>query len=136
MEAKQLLALDVGQQRTGLARASTVAKIPEPLSTIPTSQLPAIAGQLVKDHSASAIVIGLPRNLQGQDTGQTAWVRQWAEAFKQSVNVPLYWQDEAATTQLAEQQPRSAAGPDAEAAAIILGDFLSLDPAKWEDYRL
>lgn len=75
------------------------------------------------------IVAGLPRNLSGEDTKQTRWVRDWVACAKAELDLPFYWQDEALTTHIAKsQEPRAKSyGVDAEAAAIILEDFLSTD---------
>ena len=124
-EIKQLLALDVGMVRTGVARASVIAALPEPLMTLPTNQLIDELPKLIKKYSIDAIVIGLPRSMDGNETAQTAWVRQWVADIKPNMGIALFLQDEAATTVIAQQGNSSPAGLDAHAAAIILNDFLA-----------
>lgn len=129
MEAKLLLGLDVGKTRTGIARASSLARLAEPLMTVPTDKLMEALDELVKDHGYGTIVVGLPRNLQGNETTQTEWVRHWVDKAKKNLKTPLYWQDEALTTKMAETQKMTGGkkiphGADALAAAIILQDFL------------
>lgn len=128
-EIKQLFCLDLGMVRTGIARASMEAGIPEPLITMPTTTILNDLPKLIEKYQIDTIVIGLPRNLEGNDTKQTAWVRQWAETFKSHIAQQMYWQDEAATTTTArEQYDNTYASVDALSAAIILKDFL-LTPA-------
>lgn len=132
MGSKQFIGLDVGRERTGLARASTVAKLAEPIGAVPTEEVSNRLKELNRSESIEALVIGLPRGLEGQETGQTAWVRQWVEHLKEEAAFPIYAQDEALTTKLAEA--RRLAGKqihdiDALAASIILQDFLDTPEA-------
>lgn len=128
MEAKEVLALDMGSKRTGLARGSNVARLAQPLMSFPTTKTLATLEQYLQDHSVEAIVIGLPRNLKGEDTTQTSWVRQWAKKLNKQLNAPLYWQDEALTSEQARSVSREAGSDNVDehavAAAIILQDFL------------
>lgn len=83
------------------------------------------------------IVAGLPRNLSGDDTQQTRWVRDWVARAKTELGVAFYWQDEALTSQIVESRPFDklrvrkskveSLGVDAQAATIILEDFLNTD---------
>lgn len=127
MNDKQLLGLDVGIKRSGIARASTVARIAEPLMSVKTSELMKNLQELINRHSVDAVVIGLPRNLDSQETQQTQWVRDWVQEARPNIDRPMYWQDEALTSRLAEAKATSHKKPkdvDAFAAAIILQDFL------------
>lgn len=129
VEAKELIGLDVGQKRTGIARASSVALLAEPLTTQDTSQLPKFLKKLIQGSEVEAIVVGLPRNLSGDDTAQTTWVRDWVDSAKKQLNVPFYWQDEALTSHAAQtsqlmKKQGVKADLDSLAAAIILQNFL------------
>ncbi len=131
-DAQELIGVDVGLKKSGIARASTMAKLAEPLKTIQTEQLLDELAKLTAQKLTEAVVIGLPRNLNGEDTEQTTWVRNWAQQAKQKLSTPLYWQDEALTTKLANKQlakTKTAAEDDALAAAIILQDFIDTSPA-------
>jgi putative Holliday junction resolvase len=127
VEVSQLIGLDVGQKRIGVARASSVAKLAEPLTAIKTFEGLDKLQQIVKQESAGTIVVGLPRSLQGDDTAQTTWVRGWVDGAKKRIKLPFYWQDEALTSHIAEAERQAHKSPhdvDALAAAIILQDFL------------
>ena len=127
MEASQFLGLDIGRKRIGVSRASSLAMLAEPLTTISTAGSLEKLQELIKQHSVQTLVVGLPRNLGGEDTGQTAWVRDWVDKAKEQIQLPFYWQDEALTSVVAEAEQYAHKKPrdvDALAAAIILQDFL------------
>lgn len=126
MEANQLLGLDVGTVRTGIARGSSVARIAEPLMSVETAKVFDCLEKLIKEYEVGAVVVGLPRNLSGDDTDQTRWMRSWVGDARKHLKLPLYWQDEALTSQQAEAHRESNKGHDVDskAAAIILQDFL------------
>lgn len=129
MEAKEILGLDVGSKRTGIARASNVARLAAPLISVPTKDTVGILRKYITEHQVEAIAVGLPRNLAGEDTDQTRWVREWIDKAKRKIAVPLYWQDEALTSREAAKVQSSKfkaqkADEHALAAAIILQDFL------------
>lgn len=129
MEVQEILALDVGVRRTGIARASSVARLAEPLTSAPTKDVIATLKEYLSEHDVEAIAIGLPRNLKGEDTKQTLWVREWTNKAKSSLRAPIYWQDEALTSLQAqakssELRTKSPIDEHSLAAAIILQDFL------------
>jgi putative Holliday junction resolvase len=122
----EYLGVDMGNSRVGIARGASPARLAQPLKTIAADDAIGELLDLAKASNASAIVIGLPRSLDGGETDQTKAVRQWADQLKKQIGLPLFWQDEALTSRQAETQPQKADGPgtDAQAAAIILQDFL------------
>ncbi len=120
----EILALDIGTVNVGLARGSTAARIAQPLKTLKTKNIEELKKE-IELNGAEAIVVGLPRNLSGEDTDQTRWVRAWVKDAKSSVGLPFYWQDEALTSHLAQgRKAKNQVDEHAEAAAIILQDFL------------
>jgi putative Holliday junction resolvase len=125
VETGETLGLDVGIKRTGIARASSVARLAEPLISTKTADVVKTLDQYIKQHRVDAVVVGLPRNMQNDDTEQTAWVREWVDNLKGSIEVPIYWQDEALTTvQAANLEQQHKADVDSLSAAIILQNFL------------
>jgi len=128
MENKQFLSLDVGEKKVGLARASAVARIPEPLDSVDAKDVIAEIRKLIEKYKIDALIVGLPRNLNGEDTKQTQLVRDWVLKAKSEFSIPFYWQDEALTSKLAAATANSHTHPKDEhslAAAVILDDFLS-----------
>lgn len=130
-----ILALDVGAKRIGVAVANAVARLSRPLVTIEnTPEVMDELHKLVREQQAVIVVVGLPRNLSGQETAQTKVVESFGEQLEQHLKLPLYWQDEAVTSEQAEaellkrKKPYAKGDIDALAATYILEDFLNEHP--------
>lgn len=129
---RSVLALDVGEARVGVALASLIARLPQPLATLKRGEgFWSDLQKIIEEEAVGELVVGLPRNLSGQNTAQTATVQAFAEELKQKVNLPIHFQDEAVTSQQAEAElegrhkPYSKGDIDALAATYILEDYLS-----------
>jgi putative Holliday junction resolvase len=123
--------LDVGHKRIGVARARSDVKLVSPLTTLDVSDN--VLNELVRlcqQEDASQLVVGLPRNLQSEDTDQTRYVRQFADQAAAATGLPVAWQDEALTSVRAEEELQSRGKPyaradiDALAATYILDDYI------------
>lgn len=132
---RSVIALDVGEQRVGVGVASLQARFARPLVTLDNSDaFLAQLQKLIAEHDVSAIVIGLPRGLEGQSTDQTTYAKAFAKTIETRLGLPLYWQDEAVTSKKAEAELRARGKPykkgdiDALAATYILEDFLAEHP--------
>ncbi len=123
------LGLDWGSKVIGVARINNLAKIAEPLSPIRVSETEDVflaISNICLDNDVVGIVVGLPRNLEGQDTEQTKEVRNFADNLKQNLNLVVYMADEAGTTIEAKQIIGSSlVSLDSQAAALILENFIS-----------
>lgn len=132
MVANNLLSLDVGEKRIGVARASYHARIAEPLTTL-TNDTHFIdeLNRMLTDQTANRIIIGLPRNMSGQETAQTDYVRRFSDKIRRELKtVAIEFQDETLSSQQAESD-LAARGKkyqrgdiDALAATVILQDYL------------
>ncbi|MEO5627476.1 MAG: Holliday junction resolvase RuvX [Candidatus Saccharimonadales bacterium] len=128
----RIVALDIGEKRIGVASANVVARLASPLQTIQVSEavLQDIT-HILSEQTAIALVIGLPRNLQSEDTAQTKKVRDFGTKLKAEINLPIYWQDEALTSHVSKEKLKATNKPyakgdiDALAACQILEDYLS-----------
>lgn len=125
-----ILALDVGGARIGVAIASSVAKIARPLITLDNDETFTVRlSQIIADEGIGILVVGLPRNLSGEETPQTEVIKDFATKLEM-IGVPIYFQDEAVTSAQAEAElenrgkPYSKGDIDALAATYILEDFL------------
>jgi putative Holliday junction resolvase len=130
-----VLGIDVGERRIGMAVASWQARIARPLITLSNDDHVFVQlGQQVHDQAATALVVGLPRGLQGQHTDQTRAVEDFVRQCKAHITLPIYWQDEALTSAKAKEELEGRGKPyakgdiDALAATYILDDFLQLQP--------
>lgn len=122
----EIIGLDLGMSRTGVARVSTYARLPEPLSAIKMSDdfVDQIAS-IIKEHRAVALVLGMPRNLEGEDTEQTIWCKSILKELQKALKIPVFTIDEAVTTKAAEGRALPGQEIDSVAACIIVEDFLS-----------
>ena len=131
MKAKNLLGLDIGTRRIGVAVANSSIKIAIPLTTIEVNDGDEILqiNKIIVNEKIDTIVAGLPRNMSGEETAQSVYTKEFLENFKLSVN-EIKFQDESLTSVQAEnilksyKKPYTKGDIDMQAAAIILQDYL------------
>ncbi len=126
--AGDVIALDIGLSRTGVARINTTARIAEALEPITDShqQLVSELKKVFSQFAPAAVVLGLPRGLDGQDTEQTTYVRGVFKDLTQAYpDMNFFMIDEAGTTKEAELRARDGESVDSVAAGIIGEDFLA-----------
>src|SRR3989344_5826521 len=100
-----ILAFDHGQKRIGVAVASLQTRLAQPLTTL--EQSPALMDDiktLLKENSATALVIGLPRNMEGAETKQSAEARKFAQELEKIIGLPAHLVDESATSNQVEAE--------------------------------
>ena len=130
----KVIALDVGTKRIGVAKADTSVKIAIPDGTIIVKNGEEFdeIRSILRLNKTDYVVLGLPRNNQGEETAQSAYVRDFAKKLKAKIpTVKIRFQDESLTSVEAESRLKSRKGYnfakgeiDTEAAAIILQDFM------------
>lgn len=131
-----LVCLDVGEKRIGVAIGNNQIRIAIPFDTIEVdgSEIEKIS-EIVSDQDAEIIVVGYPRNQSGDATKQTEYVQKFSERLD-VIEKKVVFQDESLTSVMAEQRlisykkPYSKADIDAQAAAIILQDFMEINYAR------
>lgn len=127
---RKLLGLDVGTVRIGVALGDSGIRIAIPHGAIEVNgqELEAVAA-LVVDNDIDTIVVGYPRNQSGEATTQTQLVEAFAAQLKDMV-AHVAFQDESLSSVIAEKRLEARKVPfakgdiDAEAAAIILQDYM------------
>jgi len=134
MANSSFLALDVGDVRVGVALANAEVRFANPLTTLTNDDSFWVRlEELIGEHDVILIVVGLPRNLNGDATEQTRKVEAFAELLQAKINLPVRLQDEATTSVKAEAELRQRGKPyekadiDALAATYILEDYLAND---------
>ena len=131
-----ILALDVGTNTIGIARAQTDARIPTPHATLRrrgVRQDVARLHTIVSELNAVEVVVGMPYELDGTEGRSARLARQVGDALASVSGVPVHYQDERYSTVVAEERLRSAGHNalrrkqtiDQAAAAVILGDFFA-----------
>lgn len=140
----RVLALDVGDRRIGLALSDPLGYTAQPLMTLRRGSLHAdlkSLARVIRKHSVSVIVVGLPLYASGAESPQSAKTRLFATALRdQHPGIPLHLLDERHTTDDAHllldrtRQPIRSKGVrktrttivDQVAAMLLLEAFLSI----------
>jgi putative Holliday junction resolvase len=132
----RIVALDPGTKRVGVAICDELRVAVRPLPVIQRSSWKKLLLQvrdILGQYDAAALVVGLPYNFDGTESDMTAEAREMARKLALSLDLPVYLQDERATTYEARGRLWRAGIDgkdmqrvlDSEAATIILSDFLS-----------
>ena len=131
----RLLALDYGTKRVGVAVTDPSQLIASPLTTVATPELLTWLRQYVAAEGVEALIVGLPRHLDGGPTDTTPHVVGLVRTLKkQFPDLPVHTVDERFTTKMAHQTMRAGglgrkarqdkAMVDKISAAIILQSFM------------
>ena len=131
----RILSIDYGKKRTGLAVTDPLQIIAGGLATVSTSELFDYLQQYVARETVERIVIGEPRQPNGQPSENLARVQQFVNRWrKQRPDIPIEYYDERFTSVLAHQAMLDAglkkktrqdkALVDEISATIILEDYL------------
>lgn len=131
MSKNNLLGLDVGEKRVGVAIVADGLSVPRSLPTLANDDnLFAELGNIISNRAIDRVVVGLPRNLRGEETAQTAYVRSFSDKLAASTSLPITFQDEALTSVMAEDSLNltgktfQKSDIDSLAARTILSDYL------------
>jgi putative Holliday junction resolvase len=122
-----ILGIDYGEARTGLAWASEEVKLALPLEVVPSKDTKKLLGriaQVVDERQVDLVIVGLPLNLSSQDSLQTGKVRDFVESLRELVSVSVEVADERFTSQLASRYLEKGQSVDVESARILVEEWL------------
>ena len=139
------LAIEYGERRIGLALSDATGLLASPWKKLTNDGNAAAAARRVGEEiralqaeadGLGAVVIGLPRRLNGEPNDQTPRVQKFAALLATVATVPVSLQDERLTSHEADELlaqrerdwRRRKDQLDAMAAALILQDFLDHQP--------
>lgn len=137
----RIVGLDIGERRIGVAVSDATGTLARPLAVLRAAGLDVDAFEIVaaeigrlarEEDGVGAIVVGLPRRLDGTPTEMTPRVEQFARILREKLSLPVSLQDERLSSREAESRlalrdkdwRSRKARLDAAAAAIILQDYL------------
>ncbi len=131
----RILAIDYGKRRTGLAVTDILRITANPLLTIDTSGLLAWLDDYIRREQVDTIVVGYPRQMNGQDSETVPAIRALENQLRTRwPQIPVVEYDERFTSVLAHQamiaggmkkkQRQDKSQVDRLAACIILEGFL------------
>ena len=133
------MGLDVGQKTIGIALSDELGLTAQPYQTLrrkgEAGDLRAIR-KIVDEQGVSAVIVGLPKNMDGTIGGQARRVMAFAEKIEAAFDLPVVRQDERLSTVAAERiliqgdvsRAKRRKQVDKLAAAIILQSYLDSDP--------
>jgi len=131
----RFLGIDVGRARIGVAIADGLLRTARPLRVVARcsdARDLAVLAEVAAEYEVTKAVVGLPLNMDGTEGGSADFARRFAAKLADALHVPVELQDERLSTFEAESRLRerglssrqSRAEVDAEAAAVILQDWL------------
>ncbi len=101
-----LMGLDLGTKTIGVAVSDTFQSVATPLETVKRKKFTMDAEALEKiiaSRSIGAIVLGLPRNMDGSEGPRCQSTRAFARNLAQRVTIPISFWDERLSTVAAER---------------------------------
>ncbi len=122
----RVLALDYGTARCGCAISDPTGTVVRPLPAVEPPD-PAAIADLVAEHGADRVVVGLPITLGGEEGDQARLSRAFASELSGLLSVPVETYDERLTTRMAERSAKGGARADRDslAAAHLLESYLA-----------
>lgn len=120
-----VLSIDYGDVRIGLAHGSTDHNIALPLKVIQNDKK--IWDELEKvitEYNINYILVGLPLNFKSTDTQQTLKVRDFIQELESKFTIDIEEYDERLTSSLAKRYIPKGQSIDIESARILLEEWL------------
>ena len=128
------IGIDLGSKRVGLAISDKINMIASPYKTLTFKNEQDLLDQLrliIVDFKVKSIVLGLPLNMNGEDSAQTKKVREFKSVLS-IFNLPIIFEDERLSSVSAKRSlvmqdiktGHNKSEVDKRAAAIILQQFL------------
>lgn len=132
----RIIALDLGTKRVGVAVCDESQTIVRAVKTIERTGWKKFLKQIIEliaDFDAVALILGLPLETEGGESEMSEEARKLARNFSLSINIPVFLQDERLSSfeakgrlwEMGFDNKKVYENVDAEAAAIILEDFLA-----------
>ena len=127
----RVLAVDFGEKRIGLATGDTAGGLATPRRTIARSSDDAAVDEIIRfcrDEQVDTLLVGIPRSPEGSESAIAPRIRSFAEKLARVSSLPLEFHEETLTSDEAARRlrgRRSRPGVDAEAAAVLLEDWLA-----------
>ncbi|MEI8303493.1 MAG: Holliday junction resolvase RuvX [Burkholderiales bacterium] len=124
---RSLLAFDFGERRIGVAVGNTLTGSAEPLTvlaSVPVAARFEAIGRLLAHWEPSALVVGRPLHPDGTPHDMTARCERFARQLAGRFGLPVHLTDERWSSTEALSEGADPDAPDAQAAAIILRQYL------------
>ena len=123
-----ILAIDYGIKRIGLALSPEQLSLVMPFGCITKTDVEDLWFKQillkVQEVHPEIIIIGLPLDMEGQETEMTARIRSFGDMLKGQVSAQIEYVDERFTTAQGKRM-QGGVGDDEKAAMVILETYLS-----------
>ena len=114
------MGIDFGEVRIGIALSDPLQIISQPFKVISNDDNTIYQIQdIIKTEEVEKIILGLPLNLNGEDTKKTLEVREFSEILKSNVDIPVIFWDERYTTVEANEKLKQMGYSIAESRKVI-----------------
>jgi len=121
----RFLGIDHGESKIGLALGDNEANFSLPYKIIKADDFFNSINEILAEEEIDEIVLGLPKNLDNEETAQTGVVYHFLNQLKEQVKLPIHLEDERMTSCLGKKlQNDHQKDEDAFSAALILKSFL------------
>ncbi|AZZ57992.1 Holliday junction resolvase RuvX [Riemerella anatipestifer] len=131
----QILAIDYGKARTGIAATDDMKLIASGLATVPTGDLLSFLSEYIRSNVVEAVVVGYPVDLKGNVSEVETSILEFIEKFKVKFpEIEVHRLDERFTSKMAsffisqsgknKKQRQEKGLIDKISATIILQNFL------------
>lgn len=133
----RVIALDVGEERIGVAVSDPLGRTAQPLETMVRGEKTAEHLQeLVAELGAERMVVGLPLLMDGREGTQAGLVRRFVRELEGRLDIPVEFLDERLSSREANaliskeerRRDRKRGATDRVAAALILRAYLDSLP--------
>ncbi len=100
----RLLAIDYGTKRVGIAVTDPLQIIASPLDTVHSKDVIAFLKDYNLREQVEAFIVGMPKNLNNEDTNATNLVKQFVKLLRKNFpEMPIHLEDERFTSKMALQ---------------------------------
>ncbi|MCR9252352.1 MAG: Holliday junction resolvase RuvX [bacterium] len=131
----RVIGIDYGSKRVGLAVTDPLKIIASPLDTVHSKDVIEFLKNYMKTEEVEEIVVGMPKNLNNEDTNATPLVKAFINLLKKNFQgLKIILQDERFTSKMAldamiaagssKKQRREKGNIDKVSASIILQSYL------------
>lgn len=98
---KRIMGIDYGDARTGVALSDLLCSIVGSTAVVPSRNMEKAIADLVriaKENEVGAIVVGLPRNMDGTEGNRAVLCREFAQKLHEATGLDVTMWDERRTT--------------------------------------
>lgn len=132
----RLISIDFGRKRCGIAATDPLRIVANGLTTVPTHTLIEYVKAYIAREGADAVIVGLPRNLNGQPSDSMRYLEPVINRLRKEIApIKIIFYDERFTSVLAHRamidggmkksDRRDKAIVDEISATILLNDYLT-----------